>query len=923
MASGFRFRGVLTAAVDPVTLQAVLYLKKGGDLEYDSSAVLKVLHEAGIREGFEPEEVLERLRKFSLTKETEKSEVIAQGQLPQPPVPETLNWSEKLGLPEDLKRLALEVFKKAGHPVVYSAAKEKALVDHQVKILAFVEAGAVVATQKPAQAGKPGRDLAGQVVPPPPLKHEEFYWGQALVRKRSEISAEITGFLRVGKNWAELVPFTLHRWELMYSEDKTGVRLSFFPGDAQAPSVTSEQILAQLEASYPRERLIDTSQLDNWLAEAIKTHESFDRSLNKDRDGSFFIEVSPNRVMAQLRLEKPLGNGRPLSLKDLGQALRQAGLKGFSFESVKTAVNEFMVGPQTELPGLLLAEGKAPTRGADRQLEFKVDFLPSEEATPLFKALGLESTTGLSLAVVQQEHPVAVFETPVGQEGHAGLDVYGEKIPPIPGNDPTVELLFGLQRSGDTLEAVKNGLLIVEKTGQSTKLQVREHRDGRVTVTRAPDNLEAFLSLYPPVATGRPLTLEAIHAALKDHQVTYGLDEKALQQAFEVVQAGRAVEKVLIARGLPSSSDLERRLKFLVSVRKDPRQRLTGAVQAGEVVAEYSLPDMDQPDGVDVLGNVIPVEGEPLILKLSEHLKAEEKELGVQKIIAEKSGEILLEPPLLSLRHQIQLKNVDGRTGSVKFPGEVFVEEGVDEGLFVMAGAIKVKGQVVGALLSSDSNIQAAGVKGEGKALLRAKQHIAVGFAEKTTFFAVGDLHVHKSLHFCRVMCNGKLWQKNPGGTLVGGLIKVKSGLVTNNLGTPNGVPTTVSFGQDYLIEAQITAEVKETDKLRESIVKLDHLMTTLTSPADKDKLAQARKNKVLMLKLLEKRNMKLINLRDKFDLHCPSEIIIYETLYPGVSIESHGRLYEVKEKKTRLKIVFNENTGHIEDRPLDPEVTT
>ena len=49
------------------------------------------------------------------------------------------------------------------------------------------------------------------------------------------------------------------------------------------------------------------------------------------------------------------------------------------------------------------------------------------------------------------------------------------------------------------------------------------------------------------------------------------------------------------------------------------------------------------------------------------------------------------------------------------------------------------------------------------------------------------------------------------------------------------------------------------------------------------------------MMKMLDKRNLKLINLRDKFDLHVPSEIVVHEALFPGVSIESHGRVYDVK----------------------------
>jgi hypothetical protein len=69
---------------------------------------------------------------------------------------------------------------------------------------------------------------------------------------------------------------------------------------------------------------------------------------------------------------------------------------------------------------------------------------------------------------------------------------------------------------------------------------------------------------------------------------------------------------------------------------------------------------------------------------------------------------------------------------------------------------------------------------------------------------------------------------------------------------------------------------------------------------------------------MLDKRNLKLINLRDKFDLHVPSEIVVRETLFPGVSIESHGRLYEPKSRRTAVRLIFNEQTGHIEEKPLD-----
>jgi len=237
----------------------------------------------------------------------------------------------------------------------------------------------------------------------------------------------------------------------------------------------------------------------------------------------------------------------------------------------------------------------------------------------------------------------------------------------------------------------------------------------------------------------------------------------------------------------------------------------------------------------------------------------------------------------------------------------------------VMAGNLKVRGRVGGALLSSDANIQVAdGIHGEGKAVLRAKRHVSVGFVERALIMAVGDVHIGKTALGCTFRVNGHILQKTPGGGLQGGLSKVRLGLDVMNLGSPSGTPTTISFGQDYLIEDQILAEVKETDKLREAIVQLDVVMRKLVSPADRDKLNSARQKKVLLMKMLDKRNLKLINLRDKFDLHVPSVIIVRETLFPGVSIESHGRIYEPSHRKTALKLVFNEQTGRIEEFPLD-----
>ena len=65
-------------------------------------------------------------------------------------------------------------------------------------------------------------------------------------------------------------------------------------------------------------------------------------------------------------------------------------------------------------------------------------------------------------------------------------------------------------------------------------------------------------------------------------------------------------------------------------------------------------------------------------------------------------------------------------------------------------------------------------------------------------------------------------------------------------------------------------------------------------------------------------RGIRLLNLREKYEEHFPSEIIIRGTIFPGVIIESHGRYYEITSKKTNIKIFFNLEKGQIQSVPLN-----
>lgn len=969
MANGLHFKGTIAVLVDPLHLEARLALSKEGDLVYDDGALVRILADAGVTEGFEPEALSAMVFSFQKSKETSSEVVAANGQPPVSPVSETWEWSQTLVLSDEQRPLATRVIKAAGPPEVFQVrtekvkvqkrvvgkgglfgagqeevqtviesrdVREKVLVDPNPLKVFWVEEGAPVALVYPAKPGVPGLDLSGKSIPAPVARPAPFFLGANLSRVKFDVVALTSGFLRIGRNWTDLVPHRPHRWSLSYSSDKTSAFVSFEPGDAQAAPVTSGPILSQLAADgFVTNQTPSESEIQALLDEAIASGRSvLARPLVPDREGSFAIHFSPDKAKAFLDIQKPLGRGAPFSLKDLGMALREAKLKGFSFDAVKGVLQDFLNGPESELKDFLLASGTSPTRGQDLVLSFPVAFLSPEDMAAVMASLAanpryletLPDRQKLPPDKVERAAPVradqefARLVSPEGGLGAEGLDVTGQKIPAIPGNEPPLVLLSNVRKHDNSFESTIDGLMEMAVIEGATVFRVRPHFDAMAAVHRSDDNLQAHLTLVQGKGTGRRLDKAMVDAALEAAQIRAGIDQDKLTQALETAQAGGKVEQWLIAHGTPAANDLARRLVFTHPTRIDAEGKRRCSIRPGEVAATYQPPAEGQVDGTDVLGNLIPSpDMEARSLVVSADFEVSTDELGRQVLKSLKGGELVFDGEGISINTQVAVASVGGKAGNVKFPGEVLVAGGVETGAYVVAGNLKVRGRVGGALLSSDHNIQVAdGIHGEGKAVLRAKKHISVGFVERALVMAVGDVHVGKAALGCTFRVNGKIYQKAPGGGLQGGLAKVRLGLDVMNLGSAAGALTTVSFGQDYLIEDQIQAEVKETDKLRDAIVQLDVFMRKLTSPGDKERLNGARQKKVLLMKMLDKRNLKLINLRDKFELHVASEIVVRETLFPGVSIESHGRLYEPKARRTALKLVFNEQTGHIEEQPLN-----
>jgi hypothetical protein len=391
----------------------------------------------------------------------------------------------------------------------------------------------------------------------------------------------------------------------------------------------------------------------------------------------------------------------------------------------------------------------------------------------------------------------------------------------------------------------------------------------------------------------------------------------------------------LVAEGTPPERGSDGSLEFLVqrasgknvSVKEDgtadyKNRDLITSVKAGTEIARIEPPQEKPEPGTDVTGKTLaPPGGEAVSIEIGENLRKREDDDGVVTLIAELDGELVYEKRRIALRETHSVKgNVGVETGNIKFPGSVHISGSVQTGYVVMAGGdIRIGESVEGCLLSAEGSILIKeGVKGGGKAVLRSKKNIGIAFAEQATILSVGEIVIRTSCMHTAVKTNGKLRMQTEKGSIVGGNIRARKGVETQNLGSASEVRTQLCFGQDYLVADQIERQDKEIDKLKRRVTNLDLAMQKAAEgSADVEK---HRKEKKKLLKIMEQRSLHLFNLREKFEEHFPSEIRVRGTLYPGVVVESHGRTKEYNEEKKAIRIFFNLETGRITEEPLDAD---
>ncbi|MAG13511.1 MAG: hypothetical protein CMN78_02825 [Spirochaetales bacterium] len=741
-------------------------------------------------------------------------------------------------------------------------------------------------------------------------------------------------------------------WRLTLSDDRLTVVLDYAPNQDMANPVADEILESAGELGVVKDGLFEAQKLDTVLRNAessgipLKSY-----PICEDIDGGVTIDTDEKDLKATLNVRKGRGGGKPLVLKEVGVTLRASGIKGLDFEKLKSDILEFYRGTEIELLEYELAQGKPPEKGEDQEISWDAKFLSDSELQkvkdeaayeqPVDAFDGIESIDACAMAEVQRaavvtkEEIIATLSSE--DKGKPGLNVFGKIIEGIAGKKVDLELHENCVMKDGTVVSEIGGLFELWEVEGSIHIRVRPHRDAEIIPSLAQDGMSASVSLKQGLGTGSRLSAEDVRQALIAKEVIRGIDLDMVGEAVRTADAKGSVENIVVARGKAVPAAGESSLRFHVNLASGKgvtikesgradfknQDRFT-SVNAGDLIAELVTPETIREDGWDVKGNsIVPEEAKNLNLEIGENINQETDKSGTVKLIAAMPGELSYDGKSMSVIGVHVVKgDVGASTGNIRFSGPVNIVGNVLQGFFVMAtGTVKVAQAVDSALLASEKSVHIQqGIKGGGKAAIRAREDITAAFAERATLMSVKNITIQNSCLQCQVKCNGRLALKTEKGHLVGGQAKAREGVTVQNLGSKSGVKTLLSFGQDNLIGDKIELEEKELEGLKNAAIQTESRIRVAEKEHDPDELRSHRAKKLQILKMTERRTERLFWLREKFEQHCKAEVEIRGTAFPGAVLESHGRTFEVIRAMSKVVFFFNEQKGIIEERALTKE---
>ncbi|MDR2072493.1 MAG: FapA family protein, partial [Spirochaetaceae bacterium] len=254
--------------------------------------------------------------------------------------------------------------------------------------------------------------------------------------------------------------------------------------------------------------------------------------------------------------------------------------------------------------------------------------------------------------------------------------------------------------------------------------------DANVSVIFSEDKLELRADFYPPMAGGKPLSVDYIASALNRLNVVYGILWENIQRAVTSCNLNhKIIRDLVIARGNPPVNEVLEYYQINPNLKAPEPDRQGNdridhrsyspfiIVKKGQALAKLKSRKAGK-EGKDIYGTVLP----------HGTLRPEGVSAGANTrsdgtfIYADINGQLVIDKGVLTVQNSLVVKGaVDYRTGHIIFPGDVEIEGPVSDGFKIYSGGsvtIKQTFDVTDAITKTDLTVS-GGIIGRGRALVK------------------------------------------------------------------------------------------------------------------------------------------------------------------------------------------------------------
>lgn len=318
------------------------------------------------------------------------------------------------------------------------------------------------------------------------------------------------------------------------------------------------------------------------------------------------------------------------------------------------------------------------------------------------------------------------------------------------------------------------------------------------------DRMAAYWLLLDPER--RPVDLEMILRCLAGARVIEGVLGKAIERLVEeVTQGTHRCQAVLVASGRPPRDGQHALVQALVPVVSSPENGTHPEpvpVHEKQVLARLRVATAGE-GGMDVSGTVLPTSnGRDQELRAGENVLVERAgNLLIYRAatagVARLDGEVLSVARLLSVAGSVGFG-----TGNLDFDGHVQIEGSVVRGFTVQAS----HGVHVGGAVEAGAQVRTRGDVRVGGGIVGNRTRVAAGglvtarFVEDATVTAAGDIVLTDFASRAVLVAGGQVRvTRRPDddrtGSVAGGQVWARQGLVVHTAGTGSATPTLLVVG--------------------------------------------------------------------------------------------------------------------------------